>query len=51
MTHQCRPRHIEVKIEGVPVTGIIDTGSDITIISGDLFKTIIDTGELKSEAF
>ena len=23
--------HVEVKIEGVPVTGIIDTGSDITI--------------------
>ena len=28
--------HVEVKI-GVPVIGIIDTGSDITIIRGDLF--------------
>ena len=36
----------------MPVTGVIDTGSDITIISGELFKTIADTAQLlKSEAF
>ena len=28
-------------IEAVPVTGLIDTGSDITIIRGDLFYQII----------
>ena len=28
---------VEVEVEGVPVTGLIDTGSDITIIRGDLF--------------
>ena len=28
-------------IEGVPVTGLIDTGSDITIIRGDLFYQIV----------
>ena len=31
------PCCVEVLIEGVPVTGLIDTGSDITIIRGDLF--------------
>ena len=30
-----------LNIEGVPVTVIIDTGSDITITSGDMFKTVI----------
>ena len=33
------------------VTGIIDTGSDITTISSELFKTFVDTAQLKSEAF
>ena len=50
---QCRtssPKCVEVRIEGVPVAGMIDTGSDITIISGELFKTIIDTAQLRGEA-
>ena len=29
--------YVDVKMEGVPVTAIIDTGSDITIIRGDMF--------------
>ena len=31
---------VKVLIEGVPVTGLVDTGSDITIIRGDLFYKI-----------
>ena len=31
---------VKVLIEGVPVTGLVDTGSDITIIQGDLFYKI-----------
>ena len=31
---------VEVKVEGIPVTGLIDTGSDITIIRGNLFYHI-----------
>ena len=46
-----KSRHVEVEIEGVPVTGIIDTGSDITIISGELFKNIVDAAQLSSETF
>ena len=33
-------RCVKVLIEGVPVTGLVDTGSDITIIRGDLFYKI-----------
>ena len=42
--------HVEVKIEGVPVTGIIDTGSDITIIRGDLFYHIVETAGLEESS-
>ena len=45
------PQSATVKIEGVPVMGIIDTGSDITIISGDMFKTVIAKAGLKKEEF
>ena len=33
-------RCVEVKIEGVPVTGLIDTGSDITIVEVICFTTL-----------
>ena len=32
---------VEVKIEGVSDTGLIDTGSDITIVQGDLLYQIV----------
>ena len=41
---------VEVMIEGVPVTGIIDTGSDVTIIREDLFYQIISESGLKVES-
>ena len=53
-THQTdddSPQSATVNIEGVPVTGIIDMGSDITIISGDMFKTVIAKAGLKKEEF
>ena len=40
-----------VNVEGVPVTGIIDTGLDITIISGDMFKIVIAKAGSKKEEF
>ena len=40
-----------IKIKGIPVTGIIDTGSDITIISVDLFKKIVADAGFKKEDF
>ena len=41
-------RYVEVKIEGVPVTGLIDTGSDITIVRGDLLYHIMSTAGLEA---
>ena len=45
------PHSATVKIEGVPIMGIIDTGSDITIISGNMFKIVIVKAGLKKEEF
>ena len=47
---QKRSSCVEVKIEGVPVTGLIDTGSDITIIRGDLFYHILETARLEESS-
>ena len=41
---------VEVLIEGIPVTGLIDTGSDITIIRGDLFYQIVAEAHLKIQS-
>ena len=46
-----KSRHVKVKIEGIPVTGIIDTSSDITIISGEPFKNVADAAKLSNEAY
>ena len=43
-------RCVEVIIEGVPATGLIDTGSDITIIRGDLFYQIVTEAHLKVQS-
>ena len=45
------PQSATVNIEGVAVTGIIDTGPNITIISRDMFKTVIAKARLKKEEF
>ena len=38
---------VEVQIESVPVRGIIDTGSDITNLSGSAFQEIVTRSKLK----
>ena len=42
---------VEVQMEGVPIRGIIDTGSDITILSGSAFQEIATISNLKREQF
>ena len=39
---------MDVKIKGVPVTGLIGTGSDITIVCGDLLYHIVSTAGLEA---
>ena len=34
------PHHASVQLEGVPTQGVIDTGADITIVGGDLFRRV-----------
>ena len=41
-------RCVEAKIEGIPVTGLIDTGSYITIVRGDLLSHIVSTAGLEA---
>ena len=45
------PKSIEVQIEGLPIRGIIDTGSDITILSGTAFQEIVTACGIKREQF
>ena len=40
-----------VEIEGVPARGIVDTGSDITIIGGQLFKHVATMACLHKRQF
>ena len=35
-----RQQHADIMIEGVPARGIIDSGADITIVGGELFRRI-----------
>ena len=40
-----------VLVQGFPVEGIIDSGADITIVNGDLFKKIAASARLKKKNF
>lgn len=40
-------RCAKVRVEGVPMYGLLDTGADITIIGGTLFKKVAIVGKLK----
>ena len=42
-----RPRCVRLQIQGVPVVGILDSGSDITIMGGTLFKKVATAANLK----
>ena len=41
-----RSQKARVVVGGVPVEGIVDTGADITIMSGDIFKRVAAVGKL-----
>jgi len=46
-------QYVKIKAKGVPVTGLIDNGSDITIMRDDLFyvgKVGIEADQLQSPA-
>ena len=41
------PKCVTVLLQGVPATGLIDSGADITIMGGELFKTVVVAAKLK----
>ena len=48
-----RPQYMNIEIQGVPTSGVIDTGADIhiTIMGGELFKKIAKAAKLKKRNF
>ena len=40
LTEYTTSNYVEVLIEGIPIWGIIDTGSDIPILSGSIFQKL-----------
>ena len=42
-----QPKCARVLVQGVPAIGIIDSGADITIIGGELFKKVSAGAKLK----
>ena len=35
-----RPHCAHVNVQGVPMSGVVDSGADITIMGGDMFKRV-----------
>ena len=46
-----KPRQATVSVQGVPASGVIDSGADITIMGPDLFKRVAAAAHLKKSAF
>ena len=46
-----KPRKAHVGVQGVPAYGVIDTGADITIMGGELFKKVAAAARLKKRCF
>ena len=46
-----KPQFAVVLIQGVPATGVIDTGADITIIGGELFQKVAAAARVKKRDF
>ena len=41
------PKCVSVLVEGVPATGLVDTGADLTIMRGELFKAVAVAAKLR----
>ena len=44
-----RPQCVKLQVQGVPAYGIIDSGADITIMGGVLFKKVAAVQEARPE--
>ena len=46
-----QPYCAKVNVQGVPVDGVVDSGVDITIMGGDLFKRVATVAKLRKKDF
>ena len=46
-----RQRCARVEVQGVEALGAVDTGADITIMGGELFKKVAAVAQLKKKDF
>ncbi len=51
LTWYSQARYANVDLQGVPARGVIDSGADITIIGGDLFKQVATVAKLRKKDF
>ena len=42
-----KPKRVAVDLQGVPATGVVDSGADITIMGAERFKKVAAVGRLK----
>ena len=42
-----RQQQVDILLEGVPVCGVVDSGSDLTILGGDAFRRVAAAARLK----
>ena len=45
------PQHAKVVVGGVPMEGVVDSGSDITILGGEMFKRVATVAKLHKKDF
>ena len=46
-----RPQYVNIEVQGVPTSGVVDTRADITIMGSELFKKIAKAAKLKKRNF
>ena len=46
-----KPQYADVQVQGVPARGVINTGSDITIMGGELFRHVATVARLRKSQF
>ena len=45
------PKYAEVLVEGVSLQGVVDTGSDLTIMGKEAFKKVAMVAKLRKKDF
>ena len=46
-----RPQYVNVDLQGLPTSGIINTGANIMIMDSELFKKVATTARLRKKDF